>query len=127
MHPRHYDDGPDSWRPNEHWDWRAQRLVVHRHGHEVTVDHGGLSIDGHRIVRDRGLEPEHAVRPSQDPRTNNAFQVLPSGAVVYKGYVVAELSRSEVTVHGPAGPAWPPAPATRTAPHHIVDYEEIDL
>ncbi|MER5511530.1 hypothetical protein ABT052_40395 [Streptomyces sp. NPDC002766] len=79
------------------------RLSVDRHGHQVTLDHQGVSIDGHRIVRDDPSKGEHA------------FQVTSAGTVLYRGQEVAEIGAppqgtanpGELTVWGKNGPTLP--------------------
>jgi hypothetical protein len=92
------------------WQWDRKnamatrsRLVMERHGHEVTLDHQGVSIDGERIVRDNPGQGEHG------------FQITPTGLVMYRGREVAAIDPSpegtanpgEVTVWGANGPALP--------------------
>ncbi|MEU0289271.1 hypothetical protein [Streptomyces sp. NPDC006147] len=92
------------------WQWDRKnamagrsRLTVERHGHEVTLDHQGVSIDGQRIVRDNPGAGEHG------------FQITPTGAVMYRGREVAAIdppphgtaNPGEVTVWGKDGPTLP--------------------
>ncbi|WP_331729827.1 hypothetical protein [Streptomyces chartreusis] len=90
------------------WQWDRKnamacrsRLSVERYGHEVTLDHKGVSIDGQRIVRDNPGAGEHG------------FQITPTGRVMYRGAEVAAINPpqpgtanpSEVTVWGEHGPS----------------------
>ncbi|WP_030348921.1 hypothetical protein [Streptomyces sp. NRRL S-1022] len=90
------------------WKWDRKnymagksRLTVERHGHEVTLDHQGVSIDGQRIVRDNPGRGEHG------------FEITPSGSVLYRGKEIAAIdpptngtaNPGEVTVYGENGPA----------------------
>ncbi|MFJ7049871.1 hypothetical protein ACIQVC_41640 [Streptomyces sp. NPDC101112] len=92
------------------WQWDREqarngqaRLTIERHGHEVTLDHQGVSIDGKRIVRDDPSKGEHG------------FQITPMGTVMYRDQEVAEIEPSpegtanpgEVTVWGKNGPTLP--------------------
>ncbi|MEY9998189.1 hypothetical protein ABIE67_010310 [Streptomyces sp. V4I8] len=89
------------------WQWDREqarkgqaRLTIERYGHEVTLDHQGVSIDGQRIVRDDPSKGEHG------------FQITPSGTVIYRDQEVAEIGPSpegtadpgEVAVWGENGP-----------------------
>ncbi|QUC63816.1 hypothetical protein IOD14_44025 (plasmid) [Streptomyces sp. A2-16] len=79
------------------------RLTIERHGHEVTLDHQGVSIDGKRIVRDDPSKGDHG------------FQITAQGTVMYRDQEVAEIEPSpqgtanpgEVTVWGKDGPTLP--------------------
>ncbi|MER6138331.1 hypothetical protein [Streptomyces sp. NPDC001815] len=71
------------------WKWDRKnamagrsRLVVERHGHEVTLDRKGVSIDGERVVRDNPGQGEHG------------FEVTPAGLVMYRGREVAAIAPS---------------------------------
>ena len=71
------------------WQWDRKnamatrsRLVVERHGHEVTLDHKGVSIDGERIVQDN------------PGRGGHDFQVTTTGLVMYRGREVAAIDPS---------------------------------
>jgi hypothetical protein len=92
------------------WQWDRKngmagraRLVMERHGHEVTLDHKGVSIDGERIVRDNPGQGEHG------------FEITPTGLVMYRGQEVAAIDPSpdgtanpgEITVWGADGPTLP--------------------
>ncbi|MQS18019.1 hypothetical protein F7Q99_38990 [Streptomyces kaniharaensis] len=97
--------------------------MIERSGHQVVLDHQGLAIDGQRICR-TPLTPAQTIPPGQ-AGTSRAFQVADSGAVIYRGRIVAEIGPSpagtanpgELTVHGPNGPEWyPPGAAERTRP-----------
>ncbi|MFI1291620.1 hypothetical protein ACH4VM_24675 [Streptomyces sp. NPDC020792] len=92
------------------WQWDRKnamagrsRLTVERYGHEVTLDHQGVSIDGQRIVRDNPGAGEHG------------FQITPTGLVMYRGREVAAIdppqsgtaNPGEVTVWGKDGPTLP--------------------
>jgi len=77
------------------------RLTVERHGHQVSLDHRGVSIDGRRIIHDdpaRGSDP-------------HGFEVRPDGTVMYREAEVASITApegaepGEVTVWGKAGPS----------------------
>lgn len=103
-----------SGRPDEEfnpWRWDQDNartgqavLTIERHGHTVSLDHRGLSIDGHRVIRDD---------PSKGDE--HGFQVTEQGAVLYRGQEVASLTPAppgtsnpgEVTVWGPGGPTLP--------------------
>ncbi|MCQ8194662.1 hypothetical protein [Streptomyces rugosispiralis] len=130
MHPRYYEDGEHSWREHTRGDWQQHRMVVQRRGHEVAVDHRGLTIDGRRIVSDSGLGPQDAVPPTADPRHSTAFQVLDNGAVVYKNRIVAELTGGQLTVHGADGPVWispGQLPADLPGAPSDISYEEQEI
>ncbi|MFE0582480.1 hypothetical protein [Streptomyces sp. NPDC058874] len=79
------------------------RLTVEQHGHKVSLDHRGVSIDGQRIVRDDPSKGEHG------------FQVTELGTVLYRGQEVAAIDPAppgtanpgEVTVWGAKGPTLP--------------------
>ncbi|MEJ8662297.1 hypothetical protein [Streptomyces sp. MS1.AVA.4] len=79
------------------------RLTIERHGHRVSLDHRGVSIDGQRVVRDDPSKGEHG------------FQITALGAVLYRGEEVAAIEPSphgttnpgEVTVWGAKGPTLP--------------------
>ena len=88
------------------WQWDRDngrqgkaRLVIERHGHEVSLDHRGVSIDGERIVRDD---------PSKGDE--HGFQITPFGTVMYRDKEVAAIDPpegsgpGEVTVWGKNGP-----------------------
>jgi hypothetical protein len=75
------------------------RLTIERHGHQVSLDHRGVSIDGRRIVHD-------------DPsRADHGFEVRPDGTVMYREKPVAAIAEpdgrtpGEVTVWGKNGPS----------------------
>ncbi|SMQ21985.1 hypothetical protein SAMN06272771_7715 [Streptomyces sp. Ag82_O1-12] len=89
------------------WQWDRKnamagrsRLTIERHGHEVTLDHQGVSIDGERIVRDNPGTGEHG------------FDLTPDGRVMYRGKEVAAIgphpegtaNPGEITVWGKDGP-----------------------
>ncbi|MGW4623471.1 hypothetical protein [Streptomyces sp. NPDC004592] len=92
------------------WQWDREnarkgeaRMTIGRHGHEITLDHQGVSIDGKRIVRDDPSKGDHG------------FRVTPLGTVVYRDQEIAEIGASpegtanpgEVTVWGKNGPTLP--------------------
>lgn len=92
------------------WQWDREnarngraRLIIERHGHQVSLDHRGVSIDGTRIVRDDPSKGQHR------------FQVTESGTVLYRDQEVAAINPSpagsarpgEVTVWGKDGPSLP--------------------
>jgi hypothetical protein len=69
-----------------HWDrgngrTGQSRLTVERHGHEVSLDHRGVSLDGRRIVRDD---------PSRGGE--HGFQLTEEGSVLYRGREVAAIA-----------------------------------
>ncbi|WP_433573973.1 hypothetical protein [Streptomyces sp. CA-251247] len=89
------------------WKWDRDdarsgqaRLTIERHGHQVSLDHRGVSIDGRRIVHD---DPSKGTDP-------HGFEVRPDGTVMYRDTEVASIStpglsgRGEVTVWGKNGP-----------------------
>lgn len=77
------------------------RLTIERHGHQVSLDHRGVSIDGRRIVHD---DPAKGSGP-------HGFEVCPDGTVMYRETEVASISPPEgarpgdVTVWGKNGPS----------------------
>ncbi|MGR3939064.1 hypothetical protein [Streptomyces sp. BRA346] len=92
------------------WQWDREmarsgqaRLTIERHGHEVALDHQGVSIDGRRIVRDDPSQGDHG------------FRITPLGTVVYRDQEIAEIDAppegtanpGEVTVWGKNGPTLP--------------------
>ncbi|MFE4678187.1 hypothetical protein [Streptomyces sp. NPDC056723] len=90
---------PWQWDRDNARNGRA-RLTIERNGHQVCLDHQGVSIDGERIVRDD---------PSQG---THGFDVEKDGTVVYRGQPVAAIEHregeaGEVTVWGKGGPTLP--------------------
>ncbi|MFD4143065.1 hypothetical protein [Streptomyces sp. NPDC058572] len=90
------------------WKWDRDnasagraRLTVERHGHQVSLDHRGVSIDGCRIVHD---DPAKGSGP-------HGFEVRPDGTVMYRDTQVASISApegsgpGEVQVWGKNGPS----------------------
>jgi hypothetical protein len=70
------------------WKWDRDngrngtaRLVIQRNGHEVALDHRGVSIDGQRIIRD-------------DPTKggDHGFKVRSDGTVIYRDQIVASVA-----------------------------------
>jgi hypothetical protein len=80
------DDEFDPWA----WD-RAQfnagrsRLVIQRHGREVSLDRYGVSIDGRRLIRD-DLNKTGA---------DHGFDVRADGVVLYRSKAVAAIAEPE--------------------------------
>lgn len=69
------------------WQWDRNnartgtvRLTVQRHGHDVTLDHFGVSIDGTRIVRDNPTVGVHG------------FEVRDDGIVLYRQRPIASIA-----------------------------------
>lgn len=92
------------------WQWDRENgrtgqaaVTIERHGHRVSLDHRGVSIDGERIIRDDPSKGEHG------------FQVTQLGTVLYRGQEVAAIAPApagtanpgEVTVWGKNGPTLP--------------------
>lgn len=99
------DDRFRSWQWDREFKEQGKtRLTVERHGHEVSLDYQGVSIDGERIVQDD---------PSKGDEHD--FRVTPFGAVFYRGQEVASIEPSlegtanpgDVTVWGKDGPTLP--------------------
>lgn len=89
---------PWRWDRNNGRNGQA-RLTVEQHGHQVSLDHRGVSIDGQRIVRDD---------PSRGGE--HGFKITPEGTVMYRGHEVAAIEPSPdgpgyVTVWGRPGPS----------------------
>ncbi|MGW2749263.1 hypothetical protein ACWC5O_45200 [Streptomyces sp. NPDC001450] len=85
----------------EAFDSGRSKVTVERHGHEVSLDRYGISIDGSRVVRD---DLKHA---KGDP----GFEVRLDGTVMYRDTEVASIAEpesgwkpGEVTVWGKDGP-----------------------
>ncbi|MFG2306700.1 hypothetical protein [Actinacidiphila glaucinigra] len=85
------------------WQWDRDnaragqaRLTIEHQGHQVSLDHRGVSIDGQRIVRDDLLKA----------KTDHGFEVRPDGTVMYRAKEVAFISKQDgqVTVWGEDGP-----------------------
>ncbi|WP_393101419.1 hypothetical protein [Streptomyces sp. LN325] len=90
-----------SWRKEREFFTSPQsKLTVDRHGHQVSLDANGLSIDGKRVVRD------DLQRATEDPE----FEVRPDGTVMYRDKEVAAISTPDgwkpgaVTIYGKNGP-----------------------
>ncbi|MFC8014149.1 hypothetical protein [Streptomyces cinereoruber] len=99
------DEEFNPWRWDRENGRRGQAAItISRHGHEVSLDHRGVSIDGQRIVQDDPSKGEE-----------HGFQLTPAGAVMYRGKQVAAIEPSpagtrnpgEVTVWGKDGPTPP--------------------
>ncbi|WP_306324145.1 MULTISPECIES: hypothetical protein [unclassified Streptomyces] len=79
------------------WQWDREnarsgraKLTVDRAGHEVTLDHRGISINGKRVVHDDPAKGEHG------------FEVTKDGTVMYRGKAVASVGTT-VCVWGEMG------------------------
>lgn len=76
------------------WQWDREnaragkaKLTINRDGHEVTLDHRGVSIDGRRVLHDDPSKGEHG------------FGVDKDGTVKYRDQAIAAIEHSE---DGPA-------------------------
>ncbi|MFJ4851693.1 hypothetical protein [Streptomyces sp. NPDC088733] len=106
------------------WQWDRDnaragqaRLTIEHQGHQVSLDHRGVSIDGQRIVRDDLLQL----------KADHGFQVRPDGTVMYREKEVATISQqgAEVTVWGKDGPGHPERQQAEAATQRAVEAAQL--
>lgn len=96
------DDEFRAWRwDREFFNSGQSKLTVQRHGHEVSLDRYGVSVDGQRVVRE---DLKNTPSPPE-------FDVREDGTVMYRQTEVAAIAPpdgwkpGEVTVYGKNGPS----------------------
>lgn len=106
-------DSFNTWQwDREQFDAGKSQLSIQRHGHTVSFDRFGVSIDGRRIVND------DLKRTPGD----RGFAVRPDGTVLYRQQVVATIAAptgpapGQVTVYRESDPHHQPTAADRNQP-----------